>query len=129
MTHRVCTALTAAGRPCRARPMADGELCFLHDPEHREDADEARRLGRQHRRREATLRTAYGIDGLDRPGDVRRLLEVAAMESLVLPNGVARNRALAFVGSALLKAIEATDWEARLAEVERALGTQPGRAV
>lgn len=124
MTKRRCLEQTAAGMPCRAQPGADSNYCFMHDPEHKEEADDARRLGGQRRKREGTLRTVFGIDGFETPEGMRRVIEVAILENFALPNGVARNRAFAFLVTAWTRAYDFSAMEARLVEVERLLSAR-----
>ena len=97
------------GRPCGARPLRKGRLCWWHDPEKSAEADEARRLGGLRRKREKTLATAYDLAGLGSVAEVRRLYEIAAFDTLGLENSPARNRLL----------VNLADGATRLLEVER----------
>jgi hypothetical protein len=55
---------------------------------------EAQRLGGLRRKRERTVATAYDLAGLDDIGAVRRVLEIAVLDTLGLENSVARSRVL-----------------------------------
>ena len=65
LIKRTCAAVTGQGKPCRQAPLLDGEFCFWHDPEHAQEAAEARRLGGLRRRRERTVSGAYDLEGLE----------------------------------------------------------------
>lgn len=82
------------GEPCKAPPLRDSEYCFWHDPDHAEAAAEARRLGGLRRRRETVLASAYELSGIRTARDVRRLLEIAVLDTLALDNSVGRSRTL-----------------------------------
>lgn len=118
---RVCRAPTSTGRPCRATPLRDEEVCFWHAPEHAADAAEARRLGGMRRRREGTLAGAYEFDCLASVGDLRRLLEIAAFDALSLDPSVARVRALTTIVQVGARLLEVGELEERLAAVEATL--------
>jgi hypothetical protein len=91
----------------------------MHSPEHADEVAEARRLGGLRRRREKAVSGAYDFDGLPDVGQVRRLLEIAAMDTLSLENSVARSRTLAYLAQVALKALEVGEFEARLEALER----------
>lgn len=120
LSKRTCHAITAMGGPCRAAPLRDGRFCLLHSPEHAEEAAEARRLGGLRRRREATLAGAYEFEGLESVAQIRRLLEVAVIDTLALENSVARSRTLAHLAQVALKTLEVGEFEARLRALEAA---------
>jgi hypothetical protein len=101
--------------------MKDHEFCFWHSPDHTEEADEARRLGGLRRRKERTVAGAYEFAGLSTVSDIRRLLEVAAIDTLSLENSVARARTLAYLAQSALKCLEVGDLEERLALLEAAV--------
>jgi hypothetical protein len=86
------------------------------------EAQEARRLGGQRRRRERVLSGVYEFDGLGTIDEIRRLVEVAAVDTLGLENSVARNRALASLAQVATGLLEKGEWEARLEALEAVLG-------
>ena len=94
MGSRYCRAIKEGGEPCRSAPLRDGPYCFWHSPEHAEEAAEARRLGGQRRRRERIVSGVYDFEGLDTVPRIRRLIEVAALDTLGLENSVNRSRDL-----------------------------------
>lgn len=117
-----CRAVKRDGRPCGATPLRDAEFCFWHSPEHADELAEAQRLGGLRRRKEKTVAGAYDIEGLDDVPKIRRLLEIAALDTLSLENSVARSRTLAYLAQIALKALEVGEFEERLARIEKAVG-------
>ena len=93
----------------------------MHCPEHAAEAAEARRLGGLRRRREVAVSGAYDFLGLQSVGDIRRLLEVAVLDTLGLENSIARSRTLGYLAVAALKLLEVGELEQRLATLESAL--------
>jgi hypothetical protein len=102
--------------------LADSEFCFWHDPDHAEEAEQARRLGGQRRRREKITEGAYEIDGIDALSLAERIVKIAIVDTLSLENSVNRNRTLISASIALAKLTEVGEQEERLAAVESALG-------
>ncbi len=127
VARRTCSATTQDGGRCGANPQRDKDVCFWHDPEHEEEMNEARRLGGLRRRREKAVSGAYDIEGLENVGQVRRLLEVAVMDTLQLENSIARSRALAYLSQVALKMLEVGELEERLQALELAVGPKKAR--
>jgi hypothetical protein len=119
---RVCQAAKDDGSRCEAAPLTGGEYCFWHDPKHAEEVAEAGRLGGLRRRREKTVAAAYDLDGLATLDQIRRLLEIAVMDTLGLENSIARSRVLAYLAQVALKVVEAADLQERVAALETAMG-------
>ena len=117
---RACTFLIGNGRPCRAAPLRDEPYCFWHSPGHEDEAAEARRLGGLHRRRERAVVGTYELAGLGSVPALRRILEVVAVDTLSLDNGVARSRVLIALVATAAKLIELGEIEERLARLEAA---------
>ena len=120
--ERVCQATKDDGSQCEAAPLTDGEHCFWHSPEHAEEVAEAGRLGGLRRRREKTVAVAYDIEGLESVGAIRRIIEIAALDTLGLENSIARSRTLAYLAQVALKVLEVGDFQERLQALEAALG-------
>jgi hypothetical protein len=120
--NRICTFRKQDGERCRSTPMRDSDFCFWHDPEHAEEAEQARRLGGQRRRREKITEGAYDLEGLDTVEGIRRLLQVALLDAVGLENSVARSRVIISGALAAAKLLEVGEQEDRLAAVEAALG-------
>src|SRR4030042_79509 len=116
---RACKALREDGGRCQSPPLLDGGFCLTPSPEHAEERAEARRLGGLRRRREKAVSGAYDFEGLADVGQVRRLLEVAALDTLSLENSVARSRTLAYLAQVALKALEVGELAERIEALER----------
>jgi hypothetical protein len=99
---RRCKYVMADGRLCRSAPLVGEDYCLFHSPTHEEEAQEARRLGGLRRRRERTVAGAYEFAGLGAVADIRRLLEVATIDTLSLENSVSRSRTLAYLAQTAL---------------------------
>ena len=93
----------------------------MHDPAHAAEVAEARRLGGLRRRRELTVQGAYEFNGLESVADIRRLLEIAALDVLGLENSIARARTLAYLAVAATKLLEVGELEHRVAALEAAV--------
>jgi len=116
---RTCNALKEDGGHCQAAPLLDSDFCLMHSPEHAEEMAEARRLGGLRRRREKAVSGAYDFESLADVGQVQRLLEVAALDTLSLENSVARSRTLAYLAQVALKALEVGELAERIEALER----------
>jgi len=125
MGSRGCTAVREDGSPCGATRRRDVPFCFWHDPASAPEADEARIVGGLRRRRESAVAIAYDVSGVATIEEQERILEIATLETLALPNSIARSRTLIDAVRAGLKVREAGQSEARLAALEAAL---PGRS-
>src|SRR5207237_6062828 len=90
-------------------------------PDHAEEVAEGRRLGGLRRRREKALSGAYDFEGLASVDGIRRLLEIAVLDTLTIENSVSRSRTLAYLAMAALKALEVSQFEERLQAVEEEL--------
>ena len=121
MAGRACSYVKANGQRCGAPPLLDGTLCFWHSPEKAEDLADAQRMGGLRRKREKTVATAYSVDGLRDVDQLRRVLEIALVDTLSLDNGVPRNRTLITLVMTGLKALETGELEDRVAALEAAV--------
>ena len=128
VASRMCCQVLESGEQCRAGPIAGLEYCFFHSPEHQEEAVEARRLGGVRRRRERVVSGAFDFEGLNSIPKIRRLVEVASLDTLGLENSVARSRTLAYLAQTAVRLLEAGEFEERLKAIEAivkpSLGTQ-----
>ena len=93
----------------------------MHSPEHAEEVQEARRLGGLRRRREATLTGAYDFESLETVSGIRRLLQVAILDTLGMENSISRNRTLAYLAQVALRTLEVGDLEKRIMTLEQAV--------
>ena len=117
-----CRGISKGGDRCLARPLRDSDFCFWHDPDHADEAEQARRLGGQRRRREKVTEGAYDLGNMESVAEIRRLVQIAMLDTLALENSVARNRTLLAAGLAFARLKEVGDHEERLAAIEAALG-------
>ena len=114
----------ANGEPCHAPKLQEGDHCLMHSPEHAEEMAEARRLGGLRRRREGAVSGAFDFVGLETVADIRRLLEVAVLDTLGMENSIARNRTLAYLATTAIKLLEVGELEQRLESLEAAVHGQ-----
>jgi hypothetical protein len=83
----------------------------MHSPEHAAEAQEARKLGHLRRKRELTISGAYEVEQLDTILGMRRVLEIALMDTLSMDNSLSRNRTLAYLVMVALKTKEVGELE------------------
>ena len=128
MGSRGCTAVREDGSPCGATRRRDVPFCFWHDPASTPEAAEARRVGGLQRRRESAVAIAYDVSGVATIEEQERILEIATLETLALPNSIARSRTLIDIVRVGLKVREAGQLEARVVALEAALtGRSPAQ--
>ncbi len=120
-----CAGRQPNGRSCGAWPIRGERFCLWHSPEREEEATEARRLGGLRRKRERTVAGAYDLEGLASVPALRRILEVVAVDTLSLDNGVARSRVLIALVATAAKLIEIGELEDRIARLEASLTERP----
>jgi len=125
MTARACSALNQSRQQCGQAPILDSDFCFWHSPEHAEEAAEARRLGGLRRRKERTVASAYDFEGLETVSHIRRLIEVAVVDTLSLENSVARSRSLAYLAQVSVNLLEKGSLDDRLRALEEAVQRKP----
>ena len=118
---RRCKGGRSDGDPCRMAPLLDSQWCWAHAPANADAAVEARRLGGLRRRREGTLSGAYEYQGLTSVAQIRRLLDIAVLDTLGLDNSLARARTLIAAAQATAKLLETGELEARLQTLEGAV--------
>lgn len=131
MAVRQCSFVKEDGHLCQAPPLKEGDCCLMHSPEHAQEVAESRRLGGLRRRREVTVSGAYDFGGLDSVTNIRRLIEIAVLDTLGLENSVARSRTLAYLAQVALKSLETGELESRINMLEAAVQNKPrdGRSV
>ncbi len=122
---RTCKFVKDDGTPCRAAPLQDGDLCLWHSPDHAEEVTEARRLGGLRRRKEKAVSSAYDIEGLETVGQIRRLIEVAVVDTLSQENSIARSRTLAYLAQVSVNLLEKGTLDERLRALEDSVRRKP----
>ena len=121
MMRRLCAFRGPTGKPCQSPPLHDSEFCLMHSPEHAQEVQDARRLGGLRRKREATLSGAYDFEGLETASGIRRLIQVAVLDTLGMENSISRNRTLAYLAQVALRSLEVGDLEERIIALEQAI--------
>ena len=125
--RRQCAFLGPTGETCRAAPLRDGQFCWVHSTEHTQELQDARRLGGLRRKREATLSGAYDFETLTTVDGIRRLIEVAVLDTLAMENSIARSRTLAYLAQTALRTLEVGDLEKRIVALEQSVRPQRGQ--
>jgi len=120
MVMATCAGERPDGRRCRSWPIRGELYCLWHSPDREEEATEARRLGGLRRRREKAVSGAFDFAGLDSVQSIRRLVEIAAIDTLGLENSIVRSRTLISAAMAAAKLLETGELEARIATLEAA---------
>ena len=120
-----CAGRQRDGRPCGAWPIRGEPYCLWHSPDHEEEAREARRLGGLRRKRERAVAGAYDFEGLESIAALRRILEIVAVYTLSLDNGIARSRTLIALVGAATKLLEVGELEERLVRLEGLIEAAP----
>ena len=129
MVSTSCKFVKDGGERCRAAPLHEDDFCFWHDPDHAKEAAEARRLGGLRRRKEKVVEGSYAIEGLENIAQVRRLVEIAVLDTLALENSIARSRALIAAAGTAVKLLEAGEFEERLRGLEETVRPRKLREV
>jgi hypothetical protein len=122
---RRCSETAANGKPCRARPLRDVPFCFWHAPGNEEEAAEARRLGGLRRRREKTVAGAFDFEGLGSTEAIRRIVEIAVLDTLGLENSIARARVLISAAGTAAKLLEVGELQNRIELLEAIVHARP----
>ena len=122
---RACGALNENGEPCGQAPIQGNEFCFWHSPEHAHEAADARRLGGLRRRKERTVAGAYDFEGLETVSHIRRLIEVAVVDTLSQDNSIARSRTLAYLAQVSVNLLEKGSLDERLRALEDSVRRKP----
>ncbi len=114
---RPCVGTTHAGRACQAAAMFDASYCFFHNPESAEEAAKARRIGGVRRRKESIVRLSFEYQGLTTAEQIRRLIDIVAIDALALDGGVGRLRILILCIDKAIRLLQA-DLEDRISALE-----------
>jgi hypothetical protein len=128
MVATPCAGELPDGRRCRSWPIRGESYCLWHSPDREEEAADARRLGGLRRRREKAVSGAFDFAGLDSVQSIRRLLEIAAIDTLGLENSIVRSRTLISAALAAAKLLETGELEVRIGTLEAAIGVGRDRS-
>ncbi len=124
MARRLCAFRMPGGRPCESPPLHDSQFCLMHSPEHTKEVQEARKLGGMRRKREVAVSGAYDLQGLTTVEGIRRLLEIAVLDTLGMENSIARSRTLAALVQVALRTLEVGNLEERILALEQSVRQQ-----
>jgi len=117
-TGKQCKAMTAQGQRCAAWTVNGSDFCFWHDPKLAQERKRARSAGGRARHARKLTQSGDGDVCLSSVADVVVLLERTARDLLALENSISRARAVAYVASVGLKALEVAELEERLTRLE-----------
>jgi len=123
MVTRLCAFRFPNGEACHSPPLHDGDYCLMHSPDHVKEVQEARRLGGLHRKREATLYTAYDLQPLTTIAGIQRLIELVMTDTVGMESGIARNRLLISLALAALDTLKTSELEQRIITLERSVNS------
>jgi len=121
---RKCTSLNKDDLPCGSPPLYEDVQCFMHSPKHREDAQKARSLGGQRRRKEQATQVIFDLNDLTSLEATDRIFEIVALDTLQLDNTPARSRALIALIKTKIDMNKHADLAQRIAELEEAIGQE-----
>jgi hypothetical protein len=116
--RRQCAFRSETGKSCLMHPLKDGQFCWVHSPERIKEVQEARRLGGLRLKRESTISSAYQFESLTSVDGIRRIVEIALLDTLAMENSVSRNRTLAYLVQVALHTLELGNLEERIAALE-----------
>ncbi|MDP9236230.1 MAG: hypothetical protein M3P30_02340 [Chloroflexota bacterium] len=118
MADTTCQAQRGDGGACRMHPLTGSMYCWSHDPTHAAEAAEARRRGGLRKSKEQAIRGAYDVEGMHTLEDIRRVAEIAIVDTLLLDNSAGRSRTLLWGCGLLLRLVEVSEVEGRLQAFE-----------
>lgn len=124
---RLCQQVTTDGRKCQARRISGSRYCFFHAPEKRTERAAARKAGGL-KKRMATLPEVTPDAPLADAHDVAKLLAqtINQVRCGKLDPKVAN--AVGYLAGVLLKTMQQTELETRIAALEAGIKRQPDAA-
>ena len=125
MTVTKCQAITQNGTPCQAYAISGSHYCFHHDPAQASQRRQARRKGgrARHGRHVGPVGQAEPVT-LDTMDDVATLLQQTINDTLKLENSLQRARTIGYLAGLVLKALEMSTLEQRVAALEHTLASR-----
>lgn len=126
-TGRQCKATTKRGEPCASYAVEGSDFCYWHAPELAESRKLARSNGgrARHGRKLGAAGTGTPVK-LASLADVVRLVEGAVGDVLELENSIARARAVGYLAGIAVKALEVSELEQRIVQLEQRMEAQNG---
>jgi hypothetical protein len=122
-----CKATAASGSPCSAQPVGADGYCYWHSPELEAERDAARRRGGSARSNASRAKRQMAGAGLT-PAEIQGYVALAMKGVLSGKIEPGVGNAVASLARAAVAVREATELEARLAELESLAGTLRRRA-
>jgi len=113
-----CKATTSTGEPCQAPSQRDSDFCFHHDPSQAPARAEARKRGGRHSHGLQMDPDSIPDIQITSVADVLELLSVAATDILLSKPSLSRARAICYLSTACLKALETGELEGRIVALE-----------
>ena len=121
-----CSAIARSGRPCGSAPLAGSSWCYLHDPAAAEARRESSRKGGFSRSNRARAKKAMPAAALT-PREIEGYISMALRAVLAGKIEPGVGNAVANLARAAVAVREATELEARLAELELRAGIDHSR--
>ncbi len=103
---RLCEFIKRDGQACRSAPLHGSTLCLFHDPASADFAARARKLGGEHRRKEAVITVGHDLGSLGDVTGIRRILDIVAIRALARDTGTQGDRVLISIAVAAIRLIE-----------------------
>ena len=112
-----CQFIKTDGRKCQAYAVDGSNYCFWHDPKLSQKRAAARKKGGFNRHvGKRSNRSSYDVETIQ---DVMEILKDALNDALLLENSQSRARTVGYLSQILIKGIETSELERRLANLER----------
>lgn len=122
-----CKATTASGQACKMPAQRGQRYCFTHSPQTRAAQAQARKAGGEARHTPHAGDAAQVIASPRSVDDTFSILDYALAETLVMDNGIQRNRLLVSIAAQYIEARKVGDLEKQLQELMRILASRPER--
>lgn len=126
---RECKALNKAGQPCQAHALPGSEWCLHHDPARELQRRAARAKGgrARHGRKLGAVAPSQPV-AVASIADIVTLLEAEINAVLTLDKSLNRARTIGYLAAVASKALEVSELETRLNELEGRYGEKHSRA-
>jgi hypothetical protein len=117
---RQCSAETAAGTRCKAKPLPCSTFCFFHDPSKEDERFAARRQGGLSAAKGAVVLPQEAGDlRLKTPADILAALALTVNQVRKGTLGVKEANSVGYLLSVMLKAAEVADLAVEVAELKK----------
>jgi hypothetical protein len=113
-----CKAKTTAGKKCQAKPLRNGEWCFIHDPASAAKRAKGRKKGGLRNRTPHYGDTSIIPADVKTLNDAKHILDYTLAELLPMENSISRARVLLALHESFVKAFEIGQLEERIKALE-----------